>query len=39
MANTKAEIVDAAIDDGLITDPAEAEGMTKADLLGLWWGG
>jgi hypothetical protein len=39
MSNTKAEIIDAAVADGLLSDGADGESMTKSELLGLWWGG
>jgi hypothetical protein len=38
MANTRTEIVDAAIADGILADASEGDGMTKADLLSLWYG-
>lgn len=36
MANTKAEIVDAALMADLVYDSATAEAMTKTELLALW---
>lgn len=36
MANTKAEIVAAALDAGLVGTEQEAEELTKAQLLALW---
>lgn len=39
MANTRDEIIDAAVDDAILPDPAAADGMTKAELIALWFGG
>ena len=36
MADTKPEIVQAAIDAGLIDNAAEGEALTKSELLALW---
>jgi hypothetical protein len=39
MANTKAEIIDAAVDAGLFPDAESAAGYTKPELIALWFGG